>query len=64
VVFLVGLLLVVACNCVNFDNADLLKMDLALSIEQKCGGLLACLHYKLLNQESFEFEHLVVCSPG
>jgi hypothetical protein len=36
---------VVACNCVNFDNADLLKRDdLALSIEQKCGGLLACLH--------------------
>ncbi len=32
----------VACNCVNFDNADLFKRDLALSIEQKCGGL-ACL---------------------
>jgi len=44
VVFLVELLLVVACNCVNFDNADLLKRDLALSIEQKCGGSLACLH--------------------
>jgi hypothetical protein len=41
-VFLVELLLVVACNCVNFDNADLLKRDLALSIEQKCGGF-ACL---------------------
>lgn len=26
--------------------------------------LLACLHYKLLNQESFGFEHLVVCSPS